>query len=356
MLQGKKGVKYGLQLPARPPPKQVRKPQASLSAFQEGSDDEDTIGQQIARQQVKISKDVKVASLHAKALDEDPSIFDYDSHFDAMQEQKVRPAMQEKIERKSRYIEALKDKAVQREREQNVVYERRLAKERSAEDHLFGDKEKFVTSAYKKKLEEDKKWLAEEKVREAQEQRNDVVKKGHMGDFYRNILKSNDVRTGLKKPEQESSKRAAANEPAQLAAAAEAADVARAELVQAADMSTVNTNTQETSEPAAAAVGTGGSAHAAPSEWDIAKAARDRHTQQTGTPLAAPQSGEPSKAASDSQDQASGQAPSAAAPASLQVSKPEVEAVVEAPAQVSKEDRIAAAREKYLARKRQKTA
>ena len=65
--------------------------------------------------------------MHAKALEEDPSIFDYDSHFDAMQEQKVRPAMQEKIERKSRYIEALKDKAVQREREQNVVYERRYA-------------------------------------------------------------------------------------------------------------------------------------------------------------------------------------------------------------------------------------
>ena len=63
----------------------------------------------------------------------------------------------------------------------------RLAKERSAEDHLFGDKEKFVTSAYRKKLEEDKKWLAEEKVREAQEQRNDVVKKGHMGDFYRSV-------------------------------------------------------------------------------------------------------------------------------------------------------------------------
>ena len=59
---------------------------------------------------------VQVANMHAKALEEDPSIFDYDSHFDAMQE---------KIERKSRYIEALKDKAVQREREQNVVYERR---------------------------------------------------------------------------------------------------------------------------------------------------------------------------------------------------------------------------------------
>ena len=64
----------------------------------------------------------------------------------------------------------------------------RLAKERSAEDHLFGDKEKFVTAAYKKKLEEEKQWLAEEKVREAQEQKNDVVKKGHMGDFYRYIV------------------------------------------------------------------------------------------------------------------------------------------------------------------------
>lgn len=42
-----------------------------------------------------------------------------------------------------------------------------------------------MTAAYKKKLEEDKKWLAEEKVREAQEQKNDVVMKGHMGDFYR---------------------------------------------------------------------------------------------------------------------------------------------------------------------------
>ncbi|DBA72349.1 hypothetical protein WJX79_002770 [Trebouxia sp. C0005] len=159
MLLGNKGVKYGLQLPAKPAPKQVKNPQAATSAFQDGSDDEDTIGKQIARQQV--------ANMHAKALEEDPSIFDYDSHFHAMQEQKVRPAMQEKINRKSRYIEALKGKAVQREREQNVVYERRLAKERSAEDHLFGSKEKFVTAAYKCKLEEEKRWLAEEKLREA---------------------------------------------------------------------------------------------------------------------------------------------------------------------------------------------
>ena len=53
------------------------------------------------------------------------------------------------------------------------------------EDHLFGDKEKFVTAAYKKKLQEDQQWLAEEKVREAKEAEYDVVKTGHMGNFYR---------------------------------------------------------------------------------------------------------------------------------------------------------------------------
>ena len=61
----------------------------------------------------------------------------------------------------------------------------RLLRERKAEDHLFGDKEKFVTKAYKQKLEEDKKWLEEEAVRERKEEQEDVRKRGHMGDFYR---------------------------------------------------------------------------------------------------------------------------------------------------------------------------
>lgn len=64
----------------------------------------------------------------------------------------------------------------------------RLAKERQAEDHLFGDKDAFVTGAYKKKLQEDQMWLAEERVREEMEKREDVVKKGHMGDFYGYVL------------------------------------------------------------------------------------------------------------------------------------------------------------------------
>lgn len=61
-----------------------------------------------------------------------------------------------------------------RAREQDVVYERQLAKEREKEDHLYGDKEKFVTGAYKKKLQEQAKWLEEERRRELEEQKHEV--------------------------------------------------------------------------------------------------------------------------------------------------------------------------------------
>lgn len=65
----------------------------------------------------------------------------------------------------SRYIEALLDKAVERKREQDIRYERQLLREREAEDHLFGDKDVFVTAAYRRKLEEDKLWQAQQDKR-----------------------------------------------------------------------------------------------------------------------------------------------------------------------------------------------
>ena len=41
----------------------------------------------------------------------------------------------------------------------------RQVKERQVEDHLFGDKEKFVTAAYKKKLQEEQLWEAQQKIK-----------------------------------------------------------------------------------------------------------------------------------------------------------------------------------------------
>lgn len=82
-----------------------------------------------------------------------------------------------------------------------------------------------------------------------------------------------------------------------------------------------------------------------------------RHIKDASTSAAtaAPDRGEHSKAASDHCDKDPGQASSPTVPANLQVSEAPAEATTQAPAQISKEDRIAAAREKYLARKRQKT-
>lgn len=68
-----------------------------------------------------------------------------------------------------------------------MLHHDRLLKERAAEDHLFGDKDKFVTAAYKKKLEEDQKWLAAERIQEARDAKADVIKAGHMGNFYRSV-------------------------------------------------------------------------------------------------------------------------------------------------------------------------
>ncbi len=50
-----------------------------------------------------------------------------------------------------------------REKEKERVYEKKLLKERTEEDKEFGDKPKFMTTAYKKKLLEDQKWEYEDK-------------------------------------------------------------------------------------------------------------------------------------------------------------------------------------------------
>jgi len=64
-------------------------------------------------------------------------------------------------------------------------------KEQKKEDHLYGGKESFVTASYKKKLQEDKLWLAQEKQREELEAKNDVTKRKNLSDFYLNLQSRN---------------------------------------------------------------------------------------------------------------------------------------------------------------------
>ncbi|KAG7674989.1 hypothetical protein Ndes2526B_g07836 [Nannochloris sp. 'desiccata'] len=192
-LVGQKGVKYGLQVrkPEKKDAKKSAPPKRSIFGDDASDEDEDNVERQIARHAARKQNDKKVAEMHAAALAEDASVFDYDSHFDSIQEARAEPKQKEKMARESRYIASLLETAEERKREQDVQYERQLAKERAAEDHLYGNKEKFVTAAYKKKLEEEAKWKAEQKQKQEEEEQNAVEKKGHMGDFYRNILRNN---------------------------------------------------------------------------------------------------------------------------------------------------------------------
>ncbi|KAG1348263.1 nuclear speckle splicing regulatory protein 1 [Cocos nucifera] len=160
-------MKYGLQLripPGQQKPAAAKSPLCPPPVF--GDDDEDDVEREISRQASKNKALQKIEEQHKKALEEDPSVFDYDGVYDEMKEKVARPKIQDRTERKSKYIEVLMQKAKQREVEHEIIYERKLLKERSKDDHLFADKEKFVTSAYKKKLAEQAKWLEEEKLRQ----------------------------------------------------------------------------------------------------------------------------------------------------------------------------------------------
>ncbi|XP_073022968.1 uncharacterized protein [Primulina eburnea] len=183
-------TKYGLQLRVqtqhkKQPPKP---PIPTLLGFED--DDDDNVEREILRQACK-NKSLKDAEeKHKKALEEDPLAFDYDGVYDKMKEKQVRPREQDRQARKPKYIQALMDKAKQREREHEVIYERKLAKERSKDEHLYVDKDKFVTAAYKKKLAEQAKWMEEERLREMREEKEHVTKKMDLSDFYFNLDKN----------------------------------------------------------------------------------------------------------------------------------------------------------------------
>ncbi|CAN1852446.1 Nuclear speckle splicing regulatory protein 1 [Linum perenne] len=186
--------KYGLQLrvqqsqrnkPLRPPPP----PKAALG-FNDGDEDNDNVEQEIARQATKNKSLKNIEEQHKKALEEDPSVFDYDGVYDEMKQAVVRPRVEDKQQKMPKYIDTLIKKAKERERQQEIVFERKIAKERRQDDHLYADSDKYVTNAYKKKLAERNQWLEEEKLRELKEQKDDVTKKSDLSDFYFNLNKN----------------------------------------------------------------------------------------------------------------------------------------------------------------------
>ena len=122
---------------------------------------------------------------HTETAEElDANIYDYDAVYDSLKPQKK--TTQEDKERKPKYMTNLLAAAAVRKRDATIAEEKKLAREREAEGDEFADKEKFVTSAYKKQQEENRRIEEEERIREEQEAKKN--KGAGMTNFYKNML------------------------------------------------------------------------------------------------------------------------------------------------------------------------
>ncbi|KAK8845395.1 hypothetical protein IAR55_006108 [Kwoniella newhampshirensis] len=140
-----------------------------------------------------ISRSERKAQEEARKIDQ--SIFDYDNHYDAMKlaEQNAEEAKKrETEERKPKYIESFLRAAETRRLDKLRAEEKMLARERENEGEEFEGKEKFVTGAYKKQMEEVRKAEEEEKKRE------EAIRKGQKGPgltaFYKSMLDTDEAK------------------------------------------------------------------------------------------------------------------------------------------------------------------
>ena len=189
-----KPKKLGLQKPAAKAP----------SAFGGGADDDDDL-EDDASERARVSRELQrggggsslfgrtASDAAAAALEADASVFDYDASYDQMQQERSSlrqssSARGKEEEKSSRYITSILAAHKVREMENEKLFERKLVKEAEAEAHLYGDKERFMTSAYRKKLEAREGYEAELRKKEAEEDRDDVTKRGDLSHFYSNML------------------------------------------------------------------------------------------------------------------------------------------------------------------------
>lgn len=122
-----------------------------------------------------------------KALDEDPTIYQYDEVYDDLERTDQADSASKQKEKKSKYIQKLLKTAERRKKEQEHRIERMVQKEREAEGEIYADKESFVTSAYRAKLEEFKKMEEEDAKMDRLEAIGDVTKQQDMSGFYRHL-------------------------------------------------------------------------------------------------------------------------------------------------------------------------
>ncbi|KAM4843639.1 nuclear speckle splicing regulatory protein 1 isoform 1-T1 [Thomomys bottae] len=184
------GRQYGLILPKKT--QQLHRVLQKPSVFGNDSDDDDetSVSESLQREAAK-KQAMKQTKLEIqKALEEDSTVYEYDSIYDEMQKKKEEnnPKLLLGKDRKPKYIHNLLKAVEIRKKEQEKRMEKKIQREREMEKGEFDDKESFVTSAYKKKLQERAEEEEREKRAAALEARLDVTKQKDLSGFYRHLL------------------------------------------------------------------------------------------------------------------------------------------------------------------------
>ncbi|CAL7945175.1 unnamed protein product [Xylocopa violacea] len=187
-MSNKEEKQYGLILPKKQQP--ITPKVSNVFGDNNDSDEEDGTdwvkkALQAEGEKNKIKRQTRLNM--QKALKEDPTIFQYDEVYDDMEKTKEQSKAVSDEKKKPRYIQNLLKAAERRKKEQEYRIERMVQKEREAEGEMFADKESFVTSAYRAKLEEFKRMEEEENEMDRIEAITDVKKQQDISGFYRHL-------------------------------------------------------------------------------------------------------------------------------------------------------------------------
>jgi coiled-coil domain-containing protein 55 len=206
-----------------------KKPALAKSAFSQDSDsDEESDPEKQAENsnnttdfhRKAVNKEINLAETKSKtdrrtqikiqaALEQDSKIFEYDevygdvSNFQKGKDEEERRKKLNLSIKKPKYIKGMLKTAAKRQLEDERRYERRSIKDRKDEDHLFDDKEKFITNAYKEKMI--KLEQAEEAInrRDEIDRLQSVEKQTGLAGFYRHLLNDKEKDQKIKDEEAE---------------------------------------------------------------------------------------------------------------------------------------------------------
>ncbi|KAL1728754.1 coiled-coil domain-containing protein 55-domain containing protein [Schizophyllum commune] len=130
-----------------------------------------------------------------EAMAVDETVYEYDEVYDKMQAAKQRAKEAKEAdakERKPKYIEGLLTTAATRRLDHLRAEEKMMQREREREGDEFADKEAFVTQAYKDQMEEVRRAEEEERKREEELKKKGGSSTG-MAHFYRKLLEESET-------------------------------------------------------------------------------------------------------------------------------------------------------------------